>query len=324
MHKRKNARQQWLEKNLNTENFVLAPLTGDASFRHYLRLSYNNIQRIVMDAPPEKESVASFLAVNNYLRAHGLRCPEVFLVDEAQGFMVLEDFGDNLLLNLLTASTADKFYQQALLTLNNLQQIPTTSWLPLFNQSFMQQELALFKEWFLEKYLNLSLAPTEQTMLTDSLQWLVEKISEQPQVLIHRDYHSRNLMVLNLSDSIELGIIDFQDAMIGPLTYDLVSLLKDCYIQWPQEKINQWVTFFYERSLLAQQFSLRQFVNAFHLCGLQRHLKVLGIFSRLHLRDNKSSYLKDLPLTLHYVRDCTERFEELQPVYRVLQRITLP
>jgi aminoglycoside/choline kinase family phosphotransferase len=195
--------------------------------------------------------------------------------------------------------------------------------IPVFDKQFMLNEMALCNDWFLKKYLSLQLEDNEVALIQQTMDWLATEVEKQPKVFIHRDYHSRNLMVLDGQN--QLGVIDFQDAMYGPFTYDLVSLLKDCYIYWPRDNVMQWLAFFYERSSQAQQYHFSDFVRAFDLCGLQRHLKVLGIFCRLHLRDNKPGYLGDLPLTLKYTLECCETYEALHPFFHFLQkRVYLP
>ncbi|QRN04858.1 phosphotransferase [Legionella sp. MW5194] len=325
MQHRQSALSKWLQSVLPRQDHELMPLTGDASFRRYYRLRYNGISRIVMDAPPDKETIRPFLLVGELLRQAGVKTPTVYACDEAQGFALLDDFGDTLLLSQLTPDRADALYRQALASLVVMQQCQTATQdcsLPPFDPSFMRQELGLFSTWFLGSYLKLELTLAEQTMLEQSFDWLMTEISRLPQVFIHRDYHSRNIMIL---ESGELGIIDFQDAMKGPLTYDLVSLLKDCYIQWSCEQVRDWVHCFYAQSTIAQQLPFHDFFRAFELCGLQRHLKVLGVFSRLFIRDHKPGYLNDLPLTLHYTLAFLESCQELQPLYQFMQRrIQLP
>jgi len=319
MPNRQNALYKWLNQVLHSVPFSLSTLAGDASFRHYHRLHYGNISRIIMDAPPEKESVESFVAVATLLAEHGVKAPHMYAMDQSQGFIMLDDFGDQVFLKSLSSVTANALYQSAMDALIDLQKIPVTCSLPAFDKTHCLKELHLFEAWFLKANLGLDLSDSEKSLIESSLDWLADKVMEQPRVVIHRDYHSRNLMVLDNSDACELGIIDFQDAMIGPFTYDLVSLLKDCYVQWPAEQIKQWLEYFYSRSDVAQRWSLPDFSRAFDLCGLQRHLKVLGIFSRLYLRDGKPGYLKDLPLTLHYVMSCLESCEELADLYRFMQ-----
>ena len=371
MQNRQNALEQWLQKILGQSNVILTPLTGDASFRRYYRLQQPDKHYIVMDAPPEKEPLKPFLDVGALLQQHQVLTPAIHGLDVQQGFVLLDDFGDTLLLDQLrtshaTPELAEPLYVAALNRLIPMQKINLNEhqFLPRFDQTFMQSELSVFQTWFLDAYLKLQLTPAETTLIQDTFVWLTDEISQQPQVLIHRDFHSRNIMVLEnsisatqypatenndsspahppqcgtfspspgrrekqqqLFGSPNLGIIDFQDAMQGPMTYDLVSLLKDCYIQWPSEYVIRWLTLFYHSSSVAQQLSLPQFKRAFDLCGLQRHLKVLGVFCRLFLRDNKANYLKDLPLTRHYVMACLETYPELQPFYHFMdQRCQLP
>ncbi|ASQ47246.1 aminoglycoside phosphotransferase family protein [Legionella clemsonensis] len=328
MQNRQNALNKWLEKILAPASYSLNPLAGDASFRRYFRLRLNTMTQVIMDAPPDKEALQPFLTVCELLTNLGVKAPRIHALDEAQGFAILDDFGDELLLKHLSPSTVNKFYAAAITIILMMQGCSPahTANLPRFDKQFMLQEINNFREWFLCRYLKIELNAQEEHLLTTTFDWLTDKVSHQPQVFIHRDYHSRNIMVLNdVEDDIQLGIIDFQDAMIGPFTYDLVSLLKDCYIQWPREQVLNWVTAFYEQSPLAAPYSLNDFIDAFDLCGLQRHLKVLGIFSRLYLRDNKPSYLNDLPLTLHHVMACLENYQELEPFYQFMQkRIRLP
>lgn len=322
MQSRQSALNKWLEEALCFKHYTLTPLAGDASFRRYYRLDQGSTPCIIMDAPPPKEAIAPFIRIANQLRQVGVHTPIIHASDLSQGFMLLEDLGDNLLLNQLNPQTVDHYYQQALTTLVAIQACSADN-LPAFDQAFMLQEMMLFKTWFAEQYLQLTLSATEEELLTHAFTWLSQQIAGLPQVFIHRDYHSRNIMVLDGHS--DLGIIDFQDAMLGPLPYDLVSLLKDCYIQWPRDQVIAWATQFYHLSPQAQQLTLTDFIKAFEWCGLQRHLKVLGVFSRLFLRDQKSGYLKDLPLTLHYLMACLETCSELQDFYRfVVDRIKLP
>lgn len=326
MQNRETLLNDWLKKNLDSP-YTLIPLTGDASFRRYYRLQHDKLTRIIMDAPPEREALEPFILVSQLLQKQGLITPLLHAFDVQQGFALLDDFGDTLLLSVLNQENADLFYHLAIDKLMLMQKCPLTNYhhLPVFDKPFILKELAIFQEWFLQKYLKLTLTEAEQELLATSLEWLAQQVSQQPQTLIHRDYHSRNLMVLNQSPT-DLGIIDFQDAMQGPLTYDLVSLLKDCYIQWPKAHVSCWLNYYYDNTFLAKQhYSLTEFTKAFDLCGLQRHLKVLGVFARLHLRDNKSGYLNDLPLTLHYVSATLESCSELQAFYQFIQKkVVLP
>ncbi len=320
MQTRQNELNTWLKSLLGDTPFTLTPLAGDASFRRYFRLQCEEVTRVIMDAPPDKETITPFLDVGHQLERIGLHTPAVYAIDEAHGFILLEDLGDQLLLRALSPDNADRLYHVAIATLLQLQQCPTLhAALPEFDTLFMLKEMSLFREWFLEAYLGLTLDAKEESLLNDTFTSLAREIATQPQVLIHRDYHSRNLIVVNDNYPIDLGVIDFQDAMRGPFTYDLVSLLKDCYIQWPREKILDWLSYFYHNLPEKQGYSLTMFIRAFDLCGIQRHLKVLGIFCRLHLRDQKPAYLRDLPLTFNYLSDCLEHYPELHPFYQFVQ-----
>lgn len=326
MHERENALKEWLSNTIKVKDFILTPLTGDASFRRYYRLYSNGLTQIVMDAPPAKEDIKPFIHIAKTLTNAQVHAPEIHAIDLEQGFLLLSDFGDELLLNHLCEKTVHGHYHNAIRILFKIQCCPIEDpQLPAFDTAHMLKEMNLCLEWFLNAYLSLDLQETELLLIQNTMQWIADEVSKQALTFIHRDYHSRNLMLINPSDAENLGVIDFQDAMSGPLTYDLVSLLKDCYISWPRERVLQWVTFFHSQSEAAQSYSLQEFIRAFDLCGLQRHLKVLGIFCRLHLRDNKPGYLGNLPLTLQYVLECCEIYEELHPFFHFLQnRVYLP
>ncbi len=325
MHTRENALQNWL-KSINIQaNEALIPLAGDASFRRYFRLKQDNQSQIVMDAPPEKISLHPFIQVAAQLSQQGFRTPQIHAIEHQLGFMLLEDFGDQIFLKTISTHNADRLYRQALLTLAKMQQC-TTEGLHKFDQAFMQQELSQFPEWFLQRYLGLALTSTDHTMIQQTFKMLTHTVAQQPQVFVHRDYHSRNIMILKESDTPELhlGLIDFQDAVRGPWTYDLVSLLKDCYIEWPREQVVQWVRYFHGLLPNSATYSFNDFLRDFDWCGLQRHLRVLGTFCRLCLRDNKPNYLKDLPLTFRYVMSCLSEYETLQPFYTWMQQRVEP
>jgi aminoglycoside/choline kinase family phosphotransferase len=276
-----------------------------------------------MDAPPNKEDLKPFIHITKILNSAKVTTPELIAMDIEQGFLLLSDLGDVLLLNELNKETATDYYQQAIDTLLVMQNSSIDApKIPPFNKAFMLKEMNLFPEWFLKAYLALELKADEGELIQNTMNWLADEVAKQPVVFIHRDYHSRNIM---LKQPTSLAVIDYQDAMQGPLTYDLVSLLKDCYISWPGEQVLEWLSYFYDNQPLAKTCSKAEFIRAFDLCGLQRHLKVLGIFSRLYLRDGKSAYLANLPLTLQYVLECTEIYEELHPFFQFLQsRVYLP
>lgn len=324
MQNHQNTLEQWLQITLQQNNLKIVPLTGDASFRKYYRVHQGEKRYIVMDAPPIQEPLAPFLFIQKLLASHQIRVPTVHAVNEQQGFALLEDFGDTLLLQRLknshaTPQNAEKYYHAALHQLTQIQTCNEDHNSPLasFDDHFMASELNLFKHWFLEKYLGLELTTAEERLINDTCQHLIQRIMEQPKVFVHRDYHSRNIMVLKDD---QLGVIDFQDAIMGPFTYDAVSLLKDCYIQWPTTCVTQWLHYFYNHSPYQQQCSFDEFRSGFDDCGLQRHLKVLGIFARLSLRDNKPQYLQDLPLTRQYIMACLESYPSLHAFYEFMDK----
>lgn len=320
MQTRESALNNWLKRILGDTPFTLIPLAGDASFRRYFRLQTQEQTRVIMDAPPNKETLVPFIHIESLLASLGILTPTVYAVNHAEGFAILEDLGDRLLLGALNPDNANARYTLAINTLHQLQQAPLTDkTIPLFDKAFMRGEIALFREWFLEAWLGIRLSMEDERVLNTAFEWLVEQIAQQPCVLIHRDYHSRNLLLVGDGVVEQLGVIDFQDAMYGPVTYDLVSLLRDCYIQWPEAQVHAWVALFHQQLPTDTRGSLMTFQRAFDLCGLQRHLKVLGVFCRLHLRDNKPAYLRDLPLTLHYVMTCISHHDALQPFYRFMQ-----
>jgi aminoglycoside/choline kinase family phosphotransferase len=325
MHTRQNELNKWLHHSLDKRSFTITPLAGDASFRKYYRLFCDERTYVVMDAPPDKEDIRPFVHIGHLLATNGVHTPQIIAVEWEKGFILLEDFGDKLLINSLSDDKTDQLYKIAIRTLLLIQQCPTHHpSLPKFNKAFMLQELALFHEWFLNAYLSLQLSSEETLLLKDTFDWLTTEISKQPQLFLHRDYHARNLMVLDPNHPDDMGVIDFQDAMRGPFTYDLVSLLKDCYVQWPREQVLRWLTYFYNHLPNTHGLSLEAFTEAFDLCGLQRHLKVLGVFCRLHLRDQKKTYLQHLPLTLNYVSDCAKSHDPLHSFYQFIQAKVSP
>ncbi|MGV6806392.1 MAG: aminoglycoside phosphotransferase family protein, partial [bacterium] len=289
----------------------LTSVSGDAGFREYYRV--NSAPTLIgVNAPPEHEDVPSFVSKGLVLRAAGVHVPQIHAVNFERGFMLLEDLGDELLLGHLSEDSMARLYDLAESTLLNIQCIGVEQAVfPAYSADKLQTEMALFPEWFLEKLLNIELSDADRARISSVFDLLVDSALAQPQVVVHRDYHSRNLMILGGSD---LGVIDFQDAVIGPVTYDLVSLLRDCYIRWPSDTVAQRVANYrgrLEADGIIENVSPEEFQRWFDLMGLQRHLKVLGIFARLWLRDGKARYLDDLPLVLAYTLEQTARYSEL-------------
>lgn len=315
MSEREAARQNWLEKNLKTFE---APtlLAGDASFRCYFRLRSGDSSYVLMDAPPSKESCQPFIAIARTFQQLGLCVPNIFYFDPAEGFLLLSDFGDHQLLGQLNEQTVDRYYQKAceeLLVIQRCQNVKDYD-LPLFDAALYQRELDLFRDWYLGRHLGVSLSVMNRKIWDEINEKLIESALSQPQVCVHRDYHSRNLMVL---PDDRLGILDFQDAVWGPITYDVMSLLRDCYIEWPYDRVKKWVLAFHHRLLeenLIQMTNPDQFLLWFDWIALQRHLKCIGIFSRLCYRDNKPNYLQDIPRVLRYAKMICQRYPALEPL----------
>ncbi len=307
----------WLKNDLLLTVDRCEPASSDASFRRYFRITLPCEQLIVMDAPPDKENLPAFIKVDELLARSGVRVPAIRFKNEEDGFLVLEDFGTQSYLDRLTAGNAVDLYRGALDSLLTLQLNTDTeqSGLPRYDEALLRRELGIFDEWFAVRTLGKTLP---EPAWADACRLLIESALAQPTVCVHRDYHSRNLMHLTNG---EPGIIDFQDAVIGPVTYDLVSLLRDCYIAWPQERIDGWLAGHWHqlRTHGIVDCELDVFTRWFDLMGLQRHLKAIGIFSRLNLRDGKTGYLKDIPRTFGYVLAQTGKYPELSALDRFLQ-----
>jgi aminoglycoside/choline kinase family phosphotransferase len=331
---RQNTLHTWLNSVIGNSPFNLTPLAGDASFRRYFRMQHDHdtTTYVVMDAPPGKEGLLAFVQIARSLAEAGVRTPEIIAFDLDQGFALLEDLGDALLFSrVLNASPeqAEHDYMLALECLHKIQTCRTHSpKLGEFDIPAMERELQLFRSWFLERWLGITLTNIEENLLNHALSVITDNISHQPQCFMHGDYHSRNLMLIPSEsaspDQLNISVLDFQDAVRGPFTYDLVSLLKDAYIKWPEAIQLQWVHAFYDKLPDTHGWSREEFKQGFDMCGLQRHLKILGIFCRLDLRDGKASYLRDLPLTLNYALDCLKQHEALRPFYDFMQTRVCP
>ena len=320
--------RHWLVDEQRWPLARLAPASADASFRRYFRAwSTDGATRVVMDAPPDKEDVAPYLSVSALLERCGVHVPRIEASDARQGFVLLEDLGSvSYLSRLQERSNADALYGDALSALLQIQLRGRAlcAQLPPYDRPVLAREMALMPEWFCARHLKLALDDRELALLSATSDFLIEEALMQPTVLVHRDYHSRNLMVLERDNP---GIIDFQDALAGPCGYDLASLLKDCYIDWPRNRVEAWV-FGYRQQWIAGGGDggrdAAMFLRWFDLVGLQRHIKVLGIFARLWYRDGKSGYLADLPRTLDYVRDAARRYAELREFSQWVERRLAP
>ena len=314
----------WLTDDLSLTVLNMQPASSDASFRRYFRVTLPTQSWIVMDAPPERENIQPFIKVNTLLTDYGVTVPKLFAIEAAQGFIALEDFGATGYLDQLTdqPNEADRLYHNAFECLSALHQNASAQQLdlPQYDLALLTRELGIFSEWFLAAYLNLTIPTTLQTSVN---QVLIDSALQQPKTLVHRDFHSRNLMVLAHGNP---GVLDFQDAVVGPITYDLVSLLKDCYISWPAPQVDAWRETYLARlkqaGLIASDS--QQFKHWFDLMGMQRHLKAIGIFARLHLRDGKSTYLQDIPRTLAYVGAVSAEYPELSDFKDYLNQTVMP
>lgn len=320
---------------LGTPQGELQTVSGDASFRRYFRACTDQGAWILVDAPVERENSKPFVEVGQSLAAAGVKVPQVLAADLEQGFMCLQDFGSELLLSRLNtvrsanmATTENKaatgLYQQAFDELLLIQRCdPCKPALPRFDRAMLLREMLLFTDWLCKDFLQLELSAQETALLSAVHETLIASALAQPQVYVHRDYHSRNLMLLQSG----LGVIDFQDAVVGPFTYDLVSLLKDCYINWPAELVQQWALSYLQQaqsSGIVAAMEHEEFLAYFSLMGVQRHLKAAGIFCRLWLRDGKPGYLQDIPRTLGYISTATFADATLQEFAAWLQRRILP
>ncbi len=303
------------------------PASGDASFRQYFRLQAGGNSFIVMDAPPEQEDCLPFLRVAGYLEAMRLNAPRVIEANLDDGFVLLSDLGTRLYLDELkhAPDNADSLYSDAITALRTMQRrgVAYQSLLPSYDDELLRFELSLFRDWLCGEHLGLSFSESDEVAWQACCDVLTENALDQPQVFVHRDYHSRNLM---FTDANNPGILDFQDAVEGPLTYDLASLLKDCYVRWPVQQVRQWALQFYSALDLSirEQVDELQFRRYFELMGVQRHVKAAGIFARLNHRDGKSAYLADIPRTLVYIVELAPHYEELQFLAELIEGQVLP
>ena len=307
--------KEWL-KQTPYRDYKIEVASADASFRAYYRLSREDKTVLLMDSSLEKESLTPFIDVTARLLKAGVRAPHILEQNLNNGFLIIEDFGNTHYLNVLNKKNFKELYRNAIDEIIKMQNAETKN-LPLYDKAFLHFEMDLMKEWYLEKKLGITLNDNQKEMVENSLNAISDVVLSQPQnVFVHRDYHSRNIM-LTLTNVI--GVIDYQDAMNGAITYDLVSLLKDCYIEFKREDIEKLALEFRDKKGL--NASDKKFIKWFDFMGLQRHIKVLGIFSRLYLRDDKDGYLKDIPLTLKYTIETASRYNETKELAKFLQDV---
>ncbi len=320
---REQSIQTWVTSVLGSDQFEINFLPGDASFRRYARIILNHKTFMLMDAPPEKEDCGAFVSIDEFFHAHGVRVPQILAQDLQQGFLLLEDFGDVLLSHLLNDDTVDAYYAQSFQQLVALQAIAGEAHFPAYSYEKLLSEMQLLTDWLLPA---LAIVPTsEQTALIKrTFAILANAALAQPQVIVHRDFHSRNLM--QLADEDTLGIIDFQDAVIGADTYDLISIARDAYVQWNPEHVYAWFKLFYDLlpEVQKQQRDFAQFKKDADLMAIQRHIKILGIFVRLYERDGKAGYLNDLPRVMWYLHQESQPYAELAPFMQFMNDIVMP
>ena len=334
--------KHWLKTELQADIQNFEPASNDASFRRYFRVIFNNTifdqsagqSFIIMDAPPEKEAITAFIDIASSLENTGINVPHLYAVNEADGFILMSDLGSTAYLSLLDLDSkndskegmeqADKLYADAISALVVMQlgmRQDQTLELPDYDAVRLRDEMQLLPEWYVKVHCQQTLDAAEQIVLEQAMERLIASAEEQPQVFVHRDYHSRNLMFYAGHNP---GVIDFQDAVIGPLTYDLVSLLRDSYIVWPEENVYAWVEQ-YRQLLLKEKLLLHddkeQFIRWFDWMGIQRQLKVVGIFCRLNYRDGKNNYLHDIPQTLDYLFRVCARYPEFEALLQLLTRL---
>lgn len=328
MAERLHALTDWLHQQIKfPPDITIAPASSDASFRRYFRVRRGERSYIVMDAPPDKEDCRPFIAVAQALGELGLNVPQVLEANLAQGFLLLSDLGNRPYLNALNEGTVDALYADALRALGRLQRADVEygrALLPVYDRALLLREMELFRDWFLARHLEIEIDAALRAALDQAFGVLADSALAQPTAWVHRDYHSRNLMVTEINNP---GILDFQDAVIGPVTYDLVSLLRDCYIAWPRARVEAWVHGHWAGMTaegLWPDIDMAQFLQRFDLMGVQRHLKAIGIFARLKHRDGKPGYIEDIPRTLAYVEDVARRYSALRDLSRLLTQVVQP
>lgn len=320
--------ENWLIQDCGLDGFELRPASGDASFRRYFRVTLNDgSTHIAMDAPPEKEDCEPFVRIARQFKSLGLNVPSIIEEDHDQGFLLLGDLGNTQYLDVLNETNVEQHYGDALSALLVLQLSCDTADLPAYDRPLLMREMELFREWLLQKHLGVDLSDAQNRVIDEVFELLAENALEQPQVCVHRDYHSRNLMVIAAdSEGASPGILDFQDAVAGPVTYDLVSLIKDCYIEWPREQVLQWAMNYCRQAVeagLLRSSDEDTFLRWFDLMGVQRHLKAAGIFARLNIRDGKNGYLQDIPRTVGYISQLQGIYPELDGLINVIDKYVI-
>ena len=317
-----STREQELTTWLSDKSYdssSLSILSADASFRQYYRVNKNNISYAVMDCPPEDESLDTFLKITDKLQQAKLNVPEIFDCDLTKGFLVITDFGDDLYSKKLNDETVYCLYTDALEAIVKMQTKVDCTGLKDFD-SFYEDENNLFLDWFLKKHLKIELDSTSSTQVNTEFNKINNILKSIPKTFVHRDYHSRNLLITDLNNP---GIIDYQDAVMGPVTYDLVSLLKDCYVTWNDGLVEDMLESFFTRMKSNTINNISDFRYWFEITGLQRHIKAIGIFSRLNYRDGKSGYLQDIPRTYAYMDKVLNKYKELSTLNEIFSNLEI-
>ena len=312
--------REWLAARFAASSFSLQPASVDASYRRYFRIATGGHSWIVMDAPPEREDCRPFVRVAALLRAAGVNAPQVIAQDLERGFLLLTDFGDTSYLAALNEDNADRLFGDAIAALLKWQLASRAGELPPYDEALLRRECNLFPEWYVARHLGLTLPAAQQQTLAEMLTLIITRNLAQPAVYVHRDYMPRNLMIADPNP----GVIDFQDAVYGPISYDVVSLTRDAFVSWEEQRVIDWTVRYWEmakRRGLPVDPEFSAFYRDFEWMGLQRHLKVLGIFARIHYRDGKPGYLEDTPRFLRYARAVCERYRELAPLARLFDQL---
>jgi N-acetylmuramate 1-kinase len=317
---RRQQLQRWVEAQLNASPLVFEPASADASFRRYFRVRAAGRSLIVMDAPPEHEDCRPFVRVAHLLAEAGVHVPRVIAEDLEQGFLLLSDLGTTSYLQALNNDTADELFRDAVEALLRWQLASKPDALPPYDEALLTREIKLFPEWYLQRHLGITLNPAQQQALDAVFTQIVKNNLAQPSVYVHRDYMPRNLMVCEPNP----GVLDFQDAVYGPITYDVASLFRDAFVSWDEQRVLDWTARYWEKAKCAGlpvDSNFGDFYRDFEWMGLQRHLKVLGIFARLHYRDGKRGYLEDASRFVGYVRAVAVRYNALRPLLTLLDAI---
>jgi aminoglycoside/choline kinase family phosphotransferase len=311
--------EAWVADALGTPSPVLEPASADASFRRYFRTSAAGRSYILMDAPPPQEDCRPFVRIAGLLREAGVHAPTVLAQDLKRGFLLLDDLGRQTYLDVLTPGNADGLFGDAVAALIRWQLASRPGMLPPYDRALLHRELMLYPDWYVARQLGFELATGELAVLQDAFKLLEDSALAQPQVYVHRDYMPRNLMLSQPNP----GVLDFQDAVEGALSYDVVSLFKDAFISWPEQQVWEWRLKYRERALAAglPVPAVPEFERAFDWMGMQRHIKVIGIFARIGHRDGKFHYLKDVPRFLAYLRQTGSLYKEFTPLLKLLDTL---